>query len=72
MSFFLKTKRLILRSFQTKDLEALIAYRSDPLVACYQGWDAPYARQDAIAFVDEMSSKRPGIQSEWQAQKSDQ
>jgi RimJ/RimL family protein N-acetyltransferase len=65
MRFFLETKRLILRSFQNDDLEALIAYRSDPQVARYQGWNAPYARQDAAAFVDEMCSKQPGVQGEW-------
>jgi RimJ/RimL family protein N-acetyltransferase len=65
MSFFLETKRLILRLFHNQDLETLIAYRSDPLVSRYQGWDAPYARHKAVAFVDEMSSKQPGIQGEW-------
>ena len=65
MRIFLETKRLILRTFQNEDLEALIAYRSDPLVARYQGWEAPYARQNAIAFVNEMRSKRPGVQGEW-------
>ena len=54
-----------MRPFQKKDLDALIAYRSDPLVARYQGWDAPYSRQDAVTFVDEMSRKQPGIQGEW-------
>ena len=65
MTFFLETKRLVLRSFQSDDLEALIAYRSDPLVARYQGWDAPYSRKRAIAFVEKMSSQQPGIQGEW-------
>jgi RimJ/RimL family protein N-acetyltransferase len=60
-----ETPRLKLRSFQGDDLESFIAYRSDPLVARYQGWDAPYPREKAIAFVEEMKNKKPGGQGEW-------
>jgi RimJ/RimL family protein N-acetyltransferase len=60
-----ETSRLKLRSFQDDDLESFIAYRSDPLVARYQGWDAPYPREKAIAFVEEMKNKQPGGQGEW-------
>ena len=34
------TERLRLRPFQVDDLEAFVAYRSDPDVARYQSWDA--------------------------------
>jgi len=60
-----ETARLILRSFQDDDLETFIAYRSDPLVARYQGWDAPYPREKAIAFVEEMKNKQPGRKGDW-------
>jgi len=36
------TERLILRAFQADDLEAFVAYRSDPEVARYQSWDPTY------------------------------
>jgi RimJ/RimL family protein N-acetyltransferase len=39
----LDTNRLSLRPMQDADLEPFAAYRSDPEVARYQGWDAPYS-----------------------------
>jgi aminoglycoside 6'-N-acetyltransferase len=60
-----ETVRLILRPFQDDDLEPCIAYRSDPQVARYQGWDAPYPREKVIAFVEEMKNKQPGRQGDW-------
>jgi RimJ/RimL family protein N-acetyltransferase len=36
------TERLILRRFRPADAPVLAAYRSDPEVARYQGWDAPF------------------------------
>ena len=65
MGFHLETDRLILRSFQDSDLETFVAYRSDPQVARYQGWDAPYNRETAKAFIAEMRQKTPGIRGEW-------
>ena len=59
------TTRLRLRAFQDSDLETFIVYRSDPEVARYQGWDAPYDRALAIAFVAEMQRKQPGAPGEW-------
>ncbi len=60
-----ETARLILRPFQQDDLESFIAYRSDPLVARYQGWDAPYPREKAIGFVEAMKNKKPGRPGDW-------
>jgi RimJ/RimL family protein N-acetyltransferase len=65
MSFPFETQRLILRPFQDEDLETFIAYRSDPMVAQYQGWNAPYPRSKALAFIEEMKGKTPGIPDEW-------
>ena len=62
---FLQTERLLLRPFQESDLEAFAAYRSDPEVARYQGWDAPYSLAKAAAFIAEMKQKQPGIPGEW-------
>ena len=61
----LETPRLILRPFQDSDLEVFAAYRSDPEVARYQGWDAPYSADKAMEFIAEMKHKQPATQSEW-------
>jgi RimJ/RimL family protein N-acetyltransferase len=65
MPFVLQTDRLLIRSFQDSDLEAFITYRSDPAIARYQGWEAPYSRETATAFVQEMKQKEPGTPGEW-------
>lgn len=65
MALTLETKRLLLRSFQDSDLEAFMSYRSDPAIARYQGWDSPYSREAATAFVQEMKQKQPAAPGEW-------
>src|SRR3954454_8537034 len=47
----LRTARLILRRFTLEDAEPFAAYRSDPAVARFQSWDAPYAAERARGFV---------------------
>lgn len=61
----LETPRLILRPFQEADLEAFSAYRSDPEVARYQSWEAPYTLAQAAAFLEEMKNTQPGTPGEW-------
>jgi RimJ/RimL family protein N-acetyltransferase len=63
--FRLETPRLLLRSFVPADLEPFVAYRSDPLVAKYQGWDAPFPPAAGEKFIREMQDARPGIPGEW-------
>ena len=46
----LETDRLKLRPFQMSDLDPFVAYRSDPEVARYQGWDAPYPVEKSRRF----------------------
>lgn len=65
MQFSLETGRLLLRSFQDSDLEEFHNYRSDPLVARYQGWDVPYALEDARNFLDEMKNTEPATPGKW-------
>lgn len=64
MTFLLETARLTLRQFKESDLEPFLAYRNDPEVARYQGWDVPYPRQEGIEFVHEMTAANP-VQSKW-------
>lgn len=65
MTFRWETERLILRPFTENDLEAFAAYRSDPEVARYQGWDAPYSMENALIFFQFLKNLRPGIPGEW-------
>jgi RimJ/RimL family protein N-acetyltransferase len=61
----LSTPRLCLRRFREGDAEALASYRSDPAVARYQGWDAPYPLEQASRFVSEMSTEPADVPGEW-------
>jgi len=61
----LETKRLILRSFTEEDLVTLTAYRSDPEVARFQSWDAPYSDAQAQAMLARMRSSEPGTPGTW-------
>ncbi|MGB8645766.1 MAG: GNAT family protein [Anaerolineae bacterium] len=61
----LLTERLVLRPFEDADLESFVAYRSDPAVAEYQGWDAPYSQEQGLAFIAEMKDKQPGVPGDW-------
>lgn len=59
------TPRLILRAFEERDLGIFSAYRSDPEVARYQSWDAPFDMSRARAFYAWLQSVRPGMAGEW-------
>lgn len=65
MTFCLETERLLLRQFRGSDLEAFLAYRNDPNVARYQGWNIPYPRQKGKEFIQFMTSAFPAVQGEW-------
>ncbi|HEY9089938.1 MAG TPA: GNAT family protein [Anaerolineaceae bacterium] len=60
-----ETQRLILRPFEERDLGIFSAYRSDPEVARYQSWDAPFDMSRARAFYSWLQSVRPGMAGEW-------
>jgi aminoglycoside 6'-N-acetyltransferase len=63
--FLLETPRLRLRRFRDADASAFAAYRSDPDVARYQGWDAPYTLEQAAVFVAAMARSEPGVPGAW-------
>jgi len=65
MSLVLETQRLKMRAFQDKDIQDFANYRSDPEVAKYQGWDAPYSVEKAAQFVAENKVILPGTPGEW-------
>ena len=59
------TERLRLRPFQVEDLEAFVAYRSDPEVARYQSWDVSYSMTDAQSFLTSQRQMELGHPGEW-------
>jgi RimJ/RimL family protein N-acetyltransferase len=61
----LRTPRLLLRRFQPGDLDAFVAYRADPEVARYQGWEAGYSSAQGEAFIEWAASADPDTPGEW-------
>jgi RimJ/RimL family protein N-acetyltransferase len=61
----LETNRLLLRPFEARDAQAFSDYRSDPEVARYQGWNAPFSLEKAKPFVIEMKHITPGTLGDW-------
>jgi RimJ/RimL family protein N-acetyltransferase len=55
----LTTERLVLRRFRTADAAVLAAYRSDPEVARYQSWDAPFPLLRAETAVANFMASDP-------------
>lgn len=65
MPFYLETPRLILRTFEARDAQPFAEYRSDPEVAKYQGWQAPYSLEQAQTLVAEMQAAISGQPGQW-------
>jgi RimJ/RimL family protein N-acetyltransferase len=61
----LTTQRLVVRRFRPEDLDAFVAYRSDPQVARYQGWEAPYPAGQARQFLQQLQDSHPDTPGEW-------
>lgn len=60
----IETERLRLRHFQESDLAAFLAYRNDPEVARYQGWESTTPEQGE-EFIAEMRTSEPGTPENW-------
>jgi RimJ/RimL family protein N-acetyltransferase len=61
----LLTERLVLRRFAEPDAPRLAAYRSEPDVARYQSWDAPYPLERAEMFIGWLAAHHPDEPGEW-------
>ena len=61
----LTSERLLLRRFRPDDLDAFVAYRSDPQVARYQSWEVPYQLGQARQFLEELQVIHPDTPGEW-------
>jgi RimJ/RimL family protein N-acetyltransferase len=59
------TERLVLRRFRPDDAPSFAAYRGDPAIARYQGWDETYSLDDAERFIGELATTHPGVPGEW-------
>ena len=60
----LETTRLRLRHFTDADLGLFMAYRNDPEVARYQGWEG-ISEPEARAFLQEQKEVQPGVPGQW-------
>jgi RimJ/RimL family protein N-acetyltransferase len=60
----LETPRLVLRRFAADDLAAFQAYRSDPELARYQGWQ-PTSDAEAMSFLAGQAVQELGAPGEW-------
>jgi aminoglycoside 6'-N-acetyltransferase len=65
LPFPLETQRLILRSFRDADLETFLAYRNDPEVSRYQGWQVPFERSMAEDFIMDQKAASPAKEGHW-------
>lgn len=60
-----RTPRLVIRSMGAEHARTLAAYRSEPEVARYQSWDAPFTLAQARAFVAGMAGLDPVSPGRW-------
>jgi RimJ/RimL family protein N-acetyltransferase len=60
----IRTDRLVLRRFAARDAGAFRAYRDDPGIARWQGWDG-CSRDEAEAFVAGMEVASYGLPGQW-------
>ena len=61
----LTSARLVLRRFRPADLDAFVAYRSDPRIARYQSWEVPYRPSQARQLLAELEATHPDTPGEW-------
>jgi len=60
----IETSRLRLRHFTDSDLALFMAYRNDPEVARYQGWEG-ISEPEARVFLQEQKEVQPGVPGQW-------
>ena len=61
----LASDRLVLRRFRASDAASLTAYRNDPEVARFQGWDVPYGEDEAHTLIASLAGLSPGTPGRW-------
>jgi len=63
--YFAVSDRIGLRTFAPQDVDVFLEYRNDPEVARLQGWELPYGREQAEAFIRDLEVTPLGTQGEW-------
>lgn len=58
-------ERVTLRRFKPADVKPFVAYRSDPDVARYQSWDAPYPLAHGELLIRAMQRQHPDTPGQW-------
>jgi RimJ/RimL family protein N-acetyltransferase len=61
----LDSERLVIRRFRDVDAKVFAAYRDDPDVSRYQGWDRPYSDSQAMDFISLLQGLSPGRTGTW-------
>ena len=61
----LVTERCVIRRLLASDVEGFVAYRNDPEVARYQGWELPYTLEAGNKLAAELAQRGPGRAGEW-------
>lgn len=61
----LRTRRLLIRSFRTSDVDAFHARRNDPDVARFQNWTLPYPRERSEKVVEEILAMDGPANDDW-------
>lgn len=61
----LRTRRLLIRSFRTSDVDAFHARRNDPEVARFQTWTIPYPRERSEKVVSEVMAMDGPTNDDW-------
>jgi CubicO group peptidase (beta-lactamase class C family) len=59
------TDRLTIRRFRPEDAATFAAYRSEPEVARFQGWDTPFSEEQARRFIDGLEDAHPDTPGDW-------
>jgi RimJ/RimL family protein N-acetyltransferase len=65
MDFPLSTQRLRLAPLTLADLSGFVAYRSDPEIARYQSWDAPYSEAKAFELISDQINVSLPTKGDW-------
>lgn len=61
----LRTDRLLVRSLRTADVEAVLGWRNDPLVARHQAWTLPFPRERAQEMVSSAMELGGPVDGRW-------
>lgn len=61
----LRGDRVTLRRLKLADVKPFVAHRSDPDVARYQSWEAPYPLADGERLIKAMQREHPDTPGQW-------